>query len=116
MPGAPADLGDMVKQQGERLASFLASEAGPLLRNAAHFLLDLVVTFFVMFYLFRDGDEILAGLRGLLPFEGMYADRILGEAHDLIFASLTSTLLDFLQSTYEAGASLANWDRKSLER
>lgn len=93
VPGSPADLGDLVKQQGERLASYLASEAGPLLRNIAHFLLDLVVTLFVMFYLFRDGDEILAGLRGLLPFEGVHADRIVSEAHDLIFASLTSTLL-----------------------
>jgi hypothetical protein len=27
-----------------------------------------------------------------------------------------STLLDFLQSTYEAGANLAKWDRSSLER
>jgi hypothetical protein len=26
------------------------------------------------------------------------------------------TLLDFLQTTYEAAANLANWDRKSLER
>ncbi len=26
------------------------------------------------------------------------------------------TLLDFLQSTYEAAANLAKWDRKSLER
>jgi hypothetical protein len=26
------------------------------------------------------------------------------------------TLLDFLQSTYEAGASLAKWDRRELER
>ena len=25
-------------------------------------------------------------------------------------------LLDFLQSTYEAGANLAHWDRKELER
>jgi len=25
-------------------------------------------------------------------------------------------LLDFCQSTYEAGASLGNWDRSSLER
>jgi predicted PurR-regulated permease PerM len=91
--GAPADLADVVKQQGERAASFLASEAGPLLRNIAHFLLDLVVMLFVMFYLFRDGDEILASSRSLLPFEGMHADRILSEAHDLIFATLTSTLL-----------------------
>ena len=26
------------------------------------------------------------------------------------------TLLDFLQSTYEAGANLAGWDRAALER
>jgi hypothetical protein len=30
--------------------------------------------------------------------------------------SPTATLLDFCQSTYEAGASLGNWDRKALER
>ena len=31
-------------------------------------------------------------------------------------ASPEHTLMDFLQSTYEAGASLAQWDRKALER
>ncbi|MFZ1010042.1 MAG: DUF5996 family protein [Candidatus Sulfotelmatobacter sp.] len=30
--------------------------------------------------------------------------------------SPTATLLDFCQSTYEAGASLGNWERKALER
>jgi uncharacterized protein DUF5996 len=31
-------------------------------------------------------------------------------------ASPTAALLDFCQSTYEAGASLGDWDRKALER
>ena len=31
-------------------------------------------------------------------------------------SSPKETLLDFLQSTYEAGATLGNWDRASLER
>jgi len=31
-------------------------------------------------------------------------------------ASPKATLMDFLQSTYEAGANLAKWDRKALER
>jgi Family of unknown function (DUF5996) len=31
-------------------------------------------------------------------------------------ASPTATLLEFLQSTYDAGASLGNWDRKALDR
>ena len=31
-------------------------------------------------------------------------------------SSPESTLLDFCQSTYEAGATLGNWDRQALER
>jgi len=31
-------------------------------------------------------------------------------------ASPTAALLDFCQSTYEAGATLGDWDRKALER
>ena len=31
-------------------------------------------------------------------------------------ASPREALLGFLQSTYEAGANLARWDRKELER
>ena len=31
-------------------------------------------------------------------------------------ASPRDNLLQFLQSTYEAGAKLANWDRLALER
>ena len=31
-------------------------------------------------------------------------------------ASPDDAVLDFLQSTYEAGANLAKWDRKLLER
>jgi hypothetical protein len=27
-----------------------------------------------------------------------------------------AALMDFMQSTYEAGATLANWDRPALER
>jgi hypothetical protein len=31
-------------------------------------------------------------------------------------ADPTAALLDFLQSTYEAAADLAHWDRAALER
>lgn len=39
-------------------------------------------------------------------------------AYDIVrkSASPDDTLLDFLQTTYEAAADLANWDRKTLER
>lgn len=41
----------------------------------------------------------------LLPYEDVRSS-----------GSPETTLMEFLQSTYEAGANLANWDRKSLER
>ena len=41
----------------------------------------------------------------VLPYDAVRAD-----------ADPERALLDFLQSTYEAGANLANWDRASLER
>jgi len=50
-----------------------------------------------------------------------FYDKQLGEfliMYDAVRAasSPSETLLDFCQSTYEAGANLSNWDRKSLER
>jgi len=53
--------------------------------------------------------------------EAAYYDQQLGEFL-LMYedarkaASPTGALLDFCQSTYEAGASLGDWDRKALER
>jgi Family of unknown function (DUF5996) len=41
----------------------------------------------------------------LLPYDDMRKENAPGDA-----------LMEFLQSTYEAGARLANWDRQSLER
>jgi hypothetical protein len=53
--------------------------------------------------------------------EGAFYHQQLGEfllMHEDVrrAASPTTVLLDFLQSTYEAGANLAKWDRKALER
>ncbi|MFL5735236.1 MAG: DUF5996 family protein, partial [Chloroflexia bacterium] len=54
------------------------------------------------------------------PPEASYSDR-LGEyllPYDAVrgAAEPRTVLLDFLQSTYEAGADLAHWDREALER
>jgi len=41
----------------------------------------------------------------LLPYDAVRQSR-----------SSENALMDFCQSTYEAGANLAKWDRKALER
>src|SRR6202011_3528665 len=57
------------------------------------FLFDLAVLLLAMFYLFRDGESVLAMVRDSLPFEKEPRDRILHEARDLIYASVTSSLV-----------------------
>ena len=50
-------------------------------------------------------DESLLEAAGILPYEAVRNS-----------PSPETALTDFLQSTYEAGANLAKWDRKALER
>jgi hypothetical protein len=46
-----------------------------------------------MFYLFRDGPSLVDRLREVLPFEGHYRDRMIRDSRDLIFASVTSSIV-----------------------
>jgi len=91
--GGPADLPTLVRQTAERAAEFLAAEAGAVLRNVIVFLFDLFVTLFALFYFFRDAGGMLAGMRRLLPFEEAHREQMIVEARDLIYASVTTSLI-----------------------
>jgi predicted PurR-regulated permease PerM len=74
------------------LAGLVATQAGGLLRGAAEFLLSLVITLTMLFFLLRDGDDFAAGLRRLLPFESERVERLLTLTRDLVSASVTASL------------------------
>jgi predicted PurR-regulated permease PerM len=57
----------------------------------AVFLFHLSVMILAMFYLYRDGESIVERVREILPFEAEHRDRMMREAHDLIFASVVSS-------------------------
>ena len=89
----PGDLSTILHRYGDETAGYLATRVGTVLRNTAVFLFHLSVTILAMFYLFRDGDSIVNRLRELLPFEEAHRERMISEARDLIFASVTSRLV-----------------------
>lgn len=94
IPGAATpDLPTLVRQSAERVAGFLAGQLGAVARNAALFVFHLFVTLFALFYLFRDADTIVAGVRRALPFEAAHSEQMVTEARDLIFASVTTSLI-----------------------
>jgi len=84
---------DLLRKGAQAIGSFLALRAGAVLKNVALFFFDLFVLVFAMFFLFRDAAEILAGLRSLLPFDETHRERMILQARDLIFASVTASLI-----------------------
>src|SRR5437879_6193974 len=88
-----ADVAKMVEQGVQKEAGFLAERLGAILRNIAEFIFDLFVMIFAMFYFFRDGDQIIRGVRSILPFDAEHRDAMMRQARDLISASVTTTLI-----------------------
>ena len=88
-----ADLSDPVKRGAERLAGYLAAKLGGLVRNLFAFFLDLFVLVFALFFMFRDGEEVVHGVRHLMPFDASIQEDMMRESRDLIFASVAVGLL-----------------------
>jgi predicted PurR-regulated permease PerM len=87
------DFSAPLRQGAERIASFLATKFAALLKNLFAFLVDLFILLFSLFFMFRDGDSIVRGVRHLLPFDREIQNEVMRESRDLIFASVAIGLL-----------------------
>ncbi len=91
--GGSIDLQGLVRQNASRFGESMAAEVGTVLRNTVVFLFELFVMLFALFYFFRDGDAVLGRFRMFLPFEDDVREKMLAEARELIFASVTTSLV-----------------------
>ena len=91
--GISVDLPGLVRQGASRAGEYMAAELGRVIRNIVVFLFELFVMLFALFYFLRDGDSILDRFRLFLPFEETMTERMLAEARELIFASVTTSLV-----------------------
>ena len=87
------DLATSLRHYGELAAGFVATRLGTIVRHSALFVFHLGVTILAMFYLYRDGHSMVERLREVLPFELAHRNRMLSDARNLIFASVTSSLV-----------------------
>jgi predicted PurR-regulated permease PerM len=91
--GTGRDLSSLLSQAGNALGSRAAEMLSLVLQHTALFFFDLFVTLFALFFLFRDGEELMESLHGLLPFEMTSRERMFTGARDLIRASVTTSLV-----------------------
>lgn len=101
------DVIGLLRQGAEKVASYLASSVGSLLKNAFSFVINLFILLFALFFMFRDGESILRGVRHLIPFEKELQDSMLQESGDLIFASVAVALLIALIQGFLGGVAFA---------
>ncbi len=87
------DFSQPLRQGAERIATFLASRLAGLVKNLFTFFVDLFIVIFALFFMFRDGDEIVRGASHLLPFDESIQQDMLRESRDLIFASVAVALV-----------------------
>jgi predicted PurR-regulated permease PerM len=87
------DFSQPLRQGAERIAAFLAENFTRLVKNLFTFLVDLVIVIFALFFMFRDSDAIVRGVRHLLPFEQPIQEDVLRESRDLIFGSVAVALV-----------------------
>lgn len=91
--GMTADLPALIREGASRAGQYMAAELGAVVRNVVVFLFELFVTLFALFYFLRDSGSIMDRFRNALPFEPSARDRMLAEARELIFASVTTSLV-----------------------
>jgi predicted PurR-regulated permease PerM len=87
------DFSEPLRQGAERIATFLASRLAGLVKNLFNFFVDLFIVIFALFFMFRDGEEIVRGASHLVPFDESIQEDMLRESRDLIFASVAVALV-----------------------
>lgn len=87
------DITEAIRQGAEKVGSYLATSVGSWLRNLFSFFLNLFILLFALFFMFRDGEQIVHALRHLIPFDAEIQKDMLEESRDLIFASVAVALL-----------------------
>ncbi len=74
-------------------AAFLMSQSGAIVTNIAVFFVDLALALFATFFLLRDGDAIMHGVRRLLPMAPATREVFIQRTADLIAAGVTSSVI-----------------------
>jgi predicted PurR-regulated permease PerM len=87
------NVSDPLQQGAEKIATFLGSAFGSLVKNVAAFFVELFILIFGLFFMFRDGEDIVRGLKHLLPFDADIQTDMVEESKELIFASVAIGLL-----------------------
>ncbi len=92
----PPTFGDLDANINEGIAALRGKVGGwsaKLVGNLVGFILDFIVLLLALFYLFRDGEELVLLLREVSPFGGERHDLIMKQTTDMISVTISSSFV-----------------------
>ena len=87
---------DWLLNSGGTIANFLVKQAAVITKNTLLALLDFFLTFFIVFFFFRDGEKIYRFIYGITPLEEDHKREIFKELTETCSAALRGQLLTAL--------------------
>lgn len=87
------DLSSTAADAAKAASGVIARQAGSILGAVVLVLVDVGIVIFALYFMLRDGREIGTAIKHLIPLEALHRERLVSEVHDLIHASVTSSMI-----------------------
>ena len=89
----PATVGPLIASQLQRVGSMVATRTMGFISGLGGWLLQLGVAVFTLFYLLRDGPQLIVELRRAVPLDNDRIDQLLQRARDVTRATVLGNVL-----------------------
>lgn len=95
---APTDfeVKDLLSTTLGRVGQFLVQQGTSIFKNLLQFLISLVFTLVIIYYLFKDGDRFLTAVKELLPLSKIEAEQFTQRIYDVLIATLRGSFFTAL--------------------
>ena len=87
------DLNGLLPAALNAVSSFILEDLKGIAKNLLSFSVNFLLTTFTLFFLLRDGEAIVRGLKALLPLKREHTDALFARLNDAISAVVHGTLL-----------------------
>ncbi len=87
------DLPSLALNASQVVSGFLVAQASGAVANLLLFVINFFLTTVVLFFFLRDGEQIVAYLRSIIPMEPGYRDALLARLSDTLVAVVVGTVV-----------------------
>jgi len=99
----PNQLSFLFDMALEKMTSLVVNSVNSVILNLPFLVLQLVVTFFVMFFFIRDGDIMIEYLKSVLPFDDATKNKLIQRFKDITYGVIYGSIIVGLIQGISAG-------------